>query len=161
VKTLVVFFSLNGNTAKVAETVKNELKADVLELNLLKKRRPGPITFLWGILQGAGNKKPALKPYTADIDRYDLIVLGAPVWASGPASPINTFLAKTKITGKKIALFCCHAGSPGETIEKIKAQIPGNTVVAEKDFNFSKKSGAAAIVTEAIAEWAKTLAAIK
>lgn len=160
-KTLVVYFSLGKNTALVADTLQSALKADVLEIKLLKDRRPGPITFLWAILQSMGKKTPVLKPYSADIGAYDLIVLGAPIWASTPASPLRAFLSKTTIVNKKVALFCCHAGSPGSALDEIKAMVPGNTVVAERAFDFSARSGAAATVREKIEAWAAEIAAAR
>jgi flavorubredoxin len=84
-------------------------------------------------------KNPPLKPYTFDPAAYDLIIIGMPVWAGSPAPPVRTFLSETKISSKKIALFVCHAGGKGKALNKLKALLPGNEIVAETDFRESLK----------------------
>ena len=59
---------------------------------------------------------PELKPYTADLSEYELIVFGTPVWASTFTPPLRTFIKKHKdeLKSKKIALFACSAGGSAE-----------------------------------------------
>ena len=101
-------------------------------------------------------KKPEPLPLSVDIKAYELVILGAPVWGGAPASPIVSFLKGTMISGKKIALFCCHGGGQGKAFEKFRALLPGNTIAGEIDFkNPVKQEGAG--LKEKIAEWATTL----
>lgn len=85
-KALVAYFSLTGNTRKVAKTIYNELECekDILAIN-----------------------------ETGDLDEYDVIFLGFPVWLSAPPEPVVDFLNKNA-ERKNIALFVTHA-SPYET----------------------------------------------
>ena len=48
-KSLVIYYSLEGNTKLIADTIKNELNSDVLELRT-KKQYPnkGFKKYLWG-----------------------------------------------------------------------------------------------------------------
>jgi len=114
--------------------------------------------FLWGGGQVFGRKKPDLLPLPADLDAYDLIILGTPVWAGSPAPAMVSFLSARQITGKKLALFCCHGGGKGRALEKLKALLPGNTILGETDFVNPAKKGRAAL-EEKIAAWLKTLEA--
>jgi hypothetical protein len=100
-----------------------------------------------------GHKKPPLKPYTFNPAAYDLIVIGAPVWASSPAPPIQTFLADAGISGKKIALFVCHHGGLGNALDTFKALLPGNEIIAEADFHDVFKNNEE--VKRQIADWVK------
>jgi hypothetical protein len=80
--------------------------------------------------------------------------LGAPVWAASPAPPLLSFLETANIQGKKLALFCCHAGGMGKALEKIKAQLSGNTIAGQIDFcNPAKANGGG--IPEKLAEWVK------
>jgi flavodoxin len=156
-KTAVVIYSHNGNCAFVAEQIKNQLQADLLHLQMKDEKRPkGFAVILWGGGMVFMKKKPPLKPYTFDPAAYDLIVIGAPVWAGTPAPPIQTFLSETGISGKKIALFVSHGGGKGKALEKFKALLPGNEIVAEKDFREPLKKSKE--VQQQIEEWAKGLA---
>jgi flavodoxin len=78
--------------------------------------------------------KAPLKPYTFDPASYDLIIVGTPVWGGAPARPIQDFLTETGITGKKIALFVCQAGSEEQALDKFKAMLSGNEIAAETSF---------------------------
>jgi flavodoxin len=134
-KSLVIYYSYDGNCAMIAEQIKSAARADILQLRTEEeKRREGLAKYFWGGRQVITHKRPALKPYTAAVEAYDLIFLGTPVWAGSPAPALNSFLAETKIGGKKIALFCCHAGAKGKVFEKLRAALPGNTIAGEIDF---------------------------
>jgi flavodoxin len=134
-KTLVVYYSYEGNTGFIAEQIKTAASADILRLELADdKKRSGLSKYIWGGRQVFAHEKPALKPYTVQIEPYDLIIIGGPVWAGAIAPALNSFLAQTKIENKKIALFCCHGGGKGKALEKLKALLPGNTFLAEVSF---------------------------
>jgi flavodoxin len=134
-KTLIVYYSYEGSCALIAEHIKGALKADVLELKTEnEKRRTGLAKYIWGGRQVMTHARPKLKPYTVDPGKYDLLIIGSPVWAGSPAPALNTFLAETKISGKKLALFCCHAGGKRRFFEKLRAALPGNTIAGEIDF---------------------------
>jgi flavodoxin len=158
-KAAVVFYSCDGNCAFVAEQIKNQLQADLLSLQMKdEKRRKGFAKFFWGGSMAVKKKKPPLKPYTFDPSAYDLIVIGAPVWAGSPAPPIQTFLSETGISGKKVALFVSHAGGKGKSLAKFKALLPGNEIVAETDFR--GPLGDRKTVQQQIEEWVKAISAV-
>ncbi|GBU29603.1 hypothetical protein R84B8_03176 [Treponema sp. R8-4-B8] len=159
-KTAIIYYSLNGNCAFVAEEIKNNLNADVIQLHVRsEKKRWGPFNFLWCCGLMFSHNNPPLKPYTFDPSAYDLIILGVPVWASSPAAPIKTFITQTGITGKKIALFVCHAGGKGDSLEKFKALLPNNEIVEEADFISPAKTKSDKIKKQ-IAYWAKRLSTV-
>jgi flavodoxin len=134
-KSLVIYYSYDGNCAVIAERIKSAARADILRLRTQdEKRRGGLAKYVWGGGQVMLRKKPALKPYTVAPDAYDLIFLGGPVWAGSPAPALSAFLAETRIVHKKIALFCCHAGAKGRVFDKLRAALPENTIAGEIDF---------------------------
>jgi flavodoxin len=134
-KTAVVYYSMNGNCHVIARELKAGLNADLLRLRIEKEKpRRGPMGFMWAIGVMLGIIKAPLKPYTFDPAAYDLIIIGAPVWGGAPARPIQAFIAETGITGRKIALFVCHAGGEGQALDKFKAMLPNNDIVAETSF---------------------------
>jgi flavodoxin len=131
-KTAVIYYSFEGHSAAVAEEIAQELKADIFELELVdNKKRTGFAKYAWGGFQALTGKKPPLKPYTIDVEKYGLIIIGGPVWAGSPAPALRTFLSGTKISGKKIGLFCCYGGGLGKYFGKLKKLLPGNTFAAE------------------------------
>jgi flavodoxin len=134
-KIAIIYYSFEGNCALVAGALKEKLNADVFEIKTAdEKKRTGLSKYIWGGKQVFQHAKPAIKPYSINIDAYDLIILGAPVWAGSPAPAIAAFLDQTKIAGKKVALFCCHAGGKRKALDKLKALVPGNAIAGEIDF---------------------------
>ncbi len=157
-KTAVIYYSLNRSCALIAKELKARLDADLLRLHTEdEKPRRGLIQFFWAIGVMRGSKKAPLKPYAFNPAAYDLIIIGSPVWAGSPARPIRDFLAETSITGKKIALFVCHAGGAGKSLEKFKALLPGNNIVAATDFIVPIKNSEKA--KQQAADWVKGLQA--
>ena len=159
-KTAIIYYSFEGNCALVAKAIKDALGADIFEIKTVdKKKRSGFAKYLWGGFQAITKKKPELEPLSVDINAYDLIILGTPVWAASPTPAIVSFLDKTKITGKKLALFCCHGGGKGKLFDKFKALLPSNTIVGEIDFNNPAKPAKAESIPlkTRIDQWVKTL----
>jgi len=154
-KAAVVYYTLDGNSAIVAKEIKTQLNADLIRLQTKDEKKRGKIgKFFWGGGMVFLHKKPPLKPYTFDPSAYDLIIIGAPVWASSPAPPVQTFLSEAGITGKKIALFVCHAGGKGNALETFKTLLAGNDIVAETDFNTPYKCDSEELKQQ-IADWIK------
>ena len=158
-KTVIVYYSYEGSCAIVAGIIKNALNADVFEIKTVdEKKRTGFAKYFWGGKQVIFNNKPALRPLSVDINAYDLVILGTPVWAGSPAPAMVTFLDNAKISGKKLALFCSHGGGMGKVFDKIKALLPGNTFAGEINFLYAIKSDPAEL-KQKIGEWVKAIGA--
>jgi flavodoxin len=165
-KTLVVFYSYDGNSALVAEELKKALGSalgegcDTLELKTRDDaKRSGLAKYFWGGRMVLTHKNPQLMPWDVEIDRYDLIILGGPVWAGAPAPALQTFIAEAKPQGKRIGLFVCHAGGPGKALDKLKALLPGNDIAGSIDFQNPGKQDRAAAAAQ-IDGWVKGLVGV-
>lgn len=134
-KKLVIFYSLTGNTRFVAGAISRAIDAETLELQTAEE--PGSRGFMryfWGGRQVMMKEEPALLPLDKDPSEYDLLIIGTPVWAFTYAPALASFFSKTKLQGKKIALFCCSHGGKGGTLEKMKARLEGNEFVGQIGF---------------------------
>jgi flavodoxin len=132
-KNLVVYYSLEGNTKLVAEAIAKEIGADILELRP-KKEFPssGFIKYLWGGKSVIFKQKPDLVNEEIDLNKYDNIFLGTPVWAGTYAAPFNTFLDGKNISNKNIAIFTCHGGGGSEKcFANFKKSLADNIFIGE------------------------------
>ncbi len=125
-KRLVVYYSLSGNTKEAAQKIANKLDADLLELETVKSM---PKSFAAQIFVGGGqvmmNHIPKLKPIDKDINNYDDIILGSPIWNSKGVPAINAFLQNENAAKKVTSLFFLSAG--GDTkkgLEAITVKLP-------------------------------------
>jgi flavodoxin len=156
-KSIVVYFSLDGNCHLLAGFIKEALGADSLRLELEQAiARQGFAKMFHGGKQVMTHQKPALKPYQLDLAPYELVVLGGPVWVGSPTPALLSFLAQSKPSGKKVALFCSHGGGKGKALEKLRDALAGNTIVGELDVVNPAKQDAQLVRAKAVA-WAKTL----
>lgn len=142
-KTLVVFYSLEGNSEFVAGVIAKKLQADIVKLETVK---PFPTEgfgkFFIGGMSVTFKSKPKLANKDIDVSGYDNIVIGAPVWAGSFASPVNTFISKYKFTGKKVGLFLTSGGPEVEKcFVKLKKALGENDFVGEIDFIEPLKKG--------------------
>jgi flavodoxin len=156
--TLVVYYSYTGNSRIVAGVLQNALKAETLELKLVDDReRKGLAKYIWGGKMVASHAKPPLQPYDETAwEKYDLIVIGGPVWAGSLSPALASFLDKTKITGKRIALFCCYKGGKGRFFDQLKALLPGNTFAGERSFIIPSGMNQGEVL-ENVRAWAQSL----
>jgi flavodoxin len=155
-KTAVIYYSLDGNCALVAEEIKTKLNAELIRLHTKNEKECKGIAKFFYSFGLMFKKYPQLKPYAFDPSAYDLIIIGAPVWAGSPASPVKTFIRDAGISNRKIALFVCHAGGIGKALEKFKSSLPGNSFTGEIDFESLLKKDSEE-VKQKIAEWAVKL----
>ena len=134
-KSLIIYYSLDGNTRMIAELIKNAAGSDILQLKPVHdNNKKGLFKILSGGIQVLKNEKPELLPVDINPDDYELIFIGTPVWAGSFAPALNTFFSKTPVTNKKIVLFCCLKGGMGKIFSKLRELLKGNTVISEKEF---------------------------
>lgn len=117
-KTLVLYYSFEGNTDYVATLIQKELKADILRVKPVKDlKNTGFSKYIWGGKQVYMNEKPKLLPLDKDVNSYDRILLGSPVWAWTLAPAIKT-LCEDVLKDKEIYCFYTHEGGDKGIIEK-------------------------------------------
>lgn len=154
-KTLIIYYSLDGHTKALAQEMAQEIGADLLELRPAKEIGKGFMKYFWGGRQVMTGVKPELLPLERNPQDYECIIFGSPVWASTYAPAMNSFLSQNVISGKKIGLFCTCGGGPGKTLENFKNALQGNGIAGETHF-LSRPNLVADNVQKA-RNWAKSL----
>jgi flavodoxin len=113
-KSTIVYYSYTGNTKKVAQHLKEVLtgkgEVDTIELAGLDEAK----SFLGQCRRAFFKKKAEIAPVNPDLSKYDLVCLGTPVWAFGPAPAMNTYLDKCSgLEGKEAVLFSTYGSGTG------------------------------------------------
>ena len=134
-RTAIVYYSMLGNSELTAQKLAEKLGADMIRIEPDKAYPDrGAKKFLWGGKSAVMGDMPRLKPYEFDADKYDVVILGFPVWASRPAPPIKTFVEefKGRLKGKKLAAFACQSGNGAEkAFARLKDQVGIDSFAAE------------------------------
>jgi flavodoxin len=118
-KILVVYYSRTGHARRIAQELAARCGADLEEIRDPTKRA-GVFGFMRCAFEAIREKLVPIAPATTDVGRYDLVVLGTPVWASHVSSPMRSFVQAHAAQLKRIAVFCTQGGNGGP---KVLAQI--------------------------------------
>lgn len=124
-KTLIVYYSRTGTTAKIAQSLASALEADVVEIKCARYR-PGWLRYLRAGYDSVRGIMPPIDVQRIQPLNYDLIVLGAPIWTSYPAVPLRSFLALDTDLPSRIALFLTYGGHspPSKAITLVADLLP-------------------------------------
>ena len=140
---LVVYFSASGVTAKVAESLSEAIGADIYEiepdvpytkadLNWMDKQSRSTLEM------NDPASRPAIKGMRDNMEDYDTVFVGFPIWWYVAPTIINTFLESYDLTGKTIIPFATSGGSAmGKTNEKLQPSCPNSKLIEGKVFKKS------------------------
>lgn len=153
---LVAYFSACGVTAKVAEKLSEAIGADLYaiepevpytkaDLDWMDKKSRSTIEM------NNPASRPAIAGKRDNMNDYDTVFVGFPIWWYVAPTIINTFLESYDLTGKTIIPFATSGGSDmGKTNEKLLPSCKGAKLLNGKVFKASV-SGAD------LAKWAEGL----
>ena len=131
--TLIVYYSMGGNTEYAAGLIAPLLGAKLLRIEPeVAYPTSGFKKFFWGGKSAVMAEKPKLKPYHFDASACDRIVFGFPVWAGNVTPPIRSFIRENDLHGKRIAAFACQSGAGADkAFEKLRAALGRKRLDAE------------------------------
>lgn len=90
-RSLVAYYSLSGTTRKVAELAAKTIGADIVEIRTARYRR-GAAGFLRAALDSLTGRLPEIDQGNLAPERYDFVLLAAPLWAGRCATPMRAYL---------------------------------------------------------------------
>ena len=131
-KVLVLYYSITNTTKQMAEYIQQKTGADIelIEPVNAYSTEYGEIIARSGE-EREGNVLPELKPQKSNLNDYDIIFLGYPIWFGTYAQPMKTLLASGALNGKTVVPFCT-SGSSGvaESVADLKKAVSGIQIPA-------------------------------
>ena len=152
---LVAYFSASGTTRKIAEMIAQASEADLYEIMPKQPYTKDDLNWMdkksrTSVEMSDKKFRPEIFNTDVQVDKYDEIILGFPIWWYVAPTIINTFLESYDFSGKKIALFATSGGSGfGNTVSELKPSAPDAEIVEGKVLNKATK--------QEIAEWIKSI----
>jgi flavodoxin len=138
-KVLVAYFSYSGTTKGVAEVLSSEIGADLFEV---APKEDYSSLYLQSNMEIRGGKRPELSSSVENIEEYDIIFIGYPVWFHATPAPVNSFLESYDLKGKLIIPFCTSGGSDiDETMPTFLDSCEGLAVYGERRISGSSQIG--------------------
>ncbi len=129
-KILVLYYSQNGGTKAVAEAIQSKLGADI---EAIVPTIPYDGDFQATIERSRkelDGESPEIQPVVSDINSYDVVFLGYPIWFGTYATPIETVLKEIDLSGKKVVPFCTFgSGGLDSSIQDLKKKLPDTEIL--------------------------------
>lgn len=110
--TLILYFSMSGNTETVANYIHEEIGGDIVKLETVQTYPEDYDELVdYAREEQRDNTRPELETTIENIEQYDTIFLGYPNWWGDMPMPIYSFLDQYDLSNKTIAPFITHGGS--------------------------------------------------
>lgn len=132
-KKLVAYFSASGVTEKTAQKLAKAVGADIFKI------KPA-VPYTHADLDWTNNKsrssvemsnpqsRPEIASYCENMDEYDTVYVGFPIWWYVAPTIIDTFLESYDFSGKTVIPFATSGGSGmGKTVDVLKKVCPNAT----------------------------------
>ena len=127
--TLVAYFSATGTTAQAAKLLAKAAGADLYEIRPAVPYTKADLNWMDDKSRSSlelrdPSSRPAIAGRAENMDAYDRIFLGFPIWWYVAPALINSFLESYDFSGKTIILFATSGGSGfGKTVEGLKNSV--------------------------------------
>lgn len=140
-KTLVAYFSASGVTKKKAKALAEVIGADLYEI---KPEKPYTREDLnWNDKKSRSSVemndrtfRPAIAGKVDDMEQYEIVFVGFPIWWYVAPTIINTFLESYNFSGKTVVPFATSGGSGmGKTNIGLAPSCPGAVLLDGKMLN--------------------------
>ncbi|MCR5431500.1 MAG: flavodoxin [Lachnospiraceae bacterium] len=136
-KTIVIYFSAEGTTAKVAREFAAGIQADVFEIVPEEAYTKADLRWINPVArcnkEKFGKKDVPVVGKIDDFDAYDTVYIGFPIWYGCAPNVVNTFCGNYDWTGKKVSIFATSGGSGiGKTAEKLEPYVKGAQIVGAR-----------------------------
>lgn len=141
-KTLIVYYSYTNNVGSIVNELRTQIEADVIEVKPAEKGLDyAANNYAIGSAQIAAIREnpddaasyPAIDPVNVDMSEYSTVIIGAPLWWSNMAAPMQTFLFQhgKEMAGKNIGLIVSSASSGISGVESDAKRLIPNGIFLE------------------------------
>ncbi len=154
-KILVAYFSAGGVTAKVAKTLAEATDADIYEIAPVKPYTNADLNWndrnsRSSVEMSDKSSRPEIAGKVENMDEYDTVFVGFPIWWYVAPTIINTFLESYDLAGKSIIPFATSGGSGmGKTNAFLQPSCKGARLLEGKVLNNQS--------AQSIKAWAESL----
>ena len=132
---LVTYFSATGNTQRVAERIAELTGADLYRIEPTAPYASDPYDDSDRIQEEAyNNRRPEVRNLPENLDKYDIVYIGSPIWWHQPAMVVCTFLETYDLSEKTIVPFFTYGATTylNEAMQKVYKVTPNSTHIPAK-----------------------------
>ena len=157
-KMIIIYFTRTGNTELFANYIKENIDIASYKINPVTAY-PEDYNQMLEVARNeqSNNARPEIKEPLTDISKYDIILLGYPIWYGHIPNIIITQLESLDLKGKTIYPFNTHGGSGiGSSINDIKQYAKDSDVKEGFPLNGNNVRNNKESAMNEIRSWIKT-----
>lgn len=128
VKILAAYFSYSGTIRNVAEDLSEKTGGDLFEIT---PQEGCSNVYMESNSEIRNNERPALTDTVENMEEYDIVFAGYPVWWDEAPAMIASFLADNDFSGKTIVPFCTSASDDIDNSLHIFHELCPDAEIAE------------------------------
>ena len=136
---IVCYFSCSGITRSVAGMISNTLNTDIFEIepSILYTSKDLDWTnknSRTSIEMNDKSSRPSIKS-SGDISKYDVVIIGFPVWWYTAPTIINTFIEANNFDSKRVYIFVTSGSSSVDSsFNDLKEKYPNINFISARRF---------------------------
>ena len=140
-KILIAYFSASGVTARTAKEMAKAAGADLYEICPAEPYTAADLNWMDQKSRSTLEMndpacRPAIAAPAADLDQYDTVFVGFPIWWYVEPRIVDTFLESHDFSGKTVIPFATSGGSGfGKTAAALKGSAPNADIREGKMLN--------------------------
>lgn len=142
-KVLVSYFSASGTTKSVAKKIANAVEGELFEIEPKEKYTEEDLDWMnkqsRSSIEMNENIKPEILSKVSNLDEYDKVILGFPIWWYKEPTIIDKFLEENDMKDKSIYVFVTSGSSSiDSTYKSLQNNFPNLNFVSGKRFTGSE-----------------------
>lgn len=115
-KTIILYYSLGGRTKVEAEKLAVQRDAELYAIEEVKRRNVLN-AIIPGCFHARSRKSTEIQPLCLDLNEFDRILIGAPIWGGFPAPAFNAVVCLLP-ENKEVEVFLCSGGGSSTLSEE-------------------------------------------
>ena len=152
-KTLVIWFSTNDTMKAVALTAADAMEADSFEIVPEQPYTEADLAYYTDGRcdreQADASARPAIVSLPENLEQYDVIFIGYPIWHGQAPKILYTLLESIDLSGKTIVPFCTSMSSGAGSSADNLAKLTDSSAAWQKATRIDNNS-----TTDQIRDWA-------
>ena len=136
-RVLVAYFSASGRTKSIAEKVNEVVSGTLYEIKPKVAYTSSDLNWMNPLSRSSKemrnkSSRPEIEEVNINLDDYDTVFVGFPIWWGIAPTIVNTFLESLDLSGKKVVPFATSGGSGyGKSNDLIKTSISESAALVD------------------------------
>ena len=136
----IVYYSRSGNTREIAEILCRKLRERNADAEMIEIKTAKKVGFLQAFLVSIQYRNVPLENIDYDLSKYDVVVVGTPIWIGRPSPIVETFMKNTEglgLHGRRVFVFATCSRNPdaqGGGVELIKNVLKKHDAIVDDVF---------------------------